>query len=345
MSLFNTLSRTLAVLALLLLAVLFAADKFTRLRGAFPLLHLFEPKGFTENEIPDLSNKYFIVTGGNSGLGYGTCQMLAQHGGNVILTSRNVKNGEAAKKEMGVTKGKITVMELDLSDLKSVKNFANEYKKLDLPLHSLILNAGVMAPPFELTKDGIESQFGVNHVAHFALTKDLLPVLESTEHSTVVSVSSLAHWMPVPVGVYLDLKKINDKSNYQPMAWYGQSKLANILFAKELARRSPKVMVNAAHPGGVQGKLSRYMVAGSELTEKIDSVVQHYLYWTPIEAALTSLRPAVSREIVDKKITGQYFVPIARMDPGSDLARDSDLARKLWDFTEDLLKQKGYDVM
>ncbi|KAH9251117.1 hypothetical protein BASA81_011016 [Batrachochytrium salamandrivorans] len=331
----------LPVLAGLVLLACYVLDKFTRVRGTMRLFHLFEPFGYTQAQMGNLEGKQFVVTGGNSGLGLATVKLLAQAGGNVVLACRNTTLGETAKRAIGTTKGTIVVMELDLADLKSVKRFSNAFKQLKLPLHSLVLNAGVMMCPFELTKDGIESQFGVNHVGHFALAKDLVDVLEQTKQSSVVSVSSVAHWFPVPGGVYLNLDDINDEAKYSPGTWYGQSKLANLLFAREFAKRYPKVLCNAVHPGGVQGNLNRHLVGGNSILSLVDLVAQGVFYWPGETAALTSVAAAVG--VLETKTTGKYFVPIARLDDGSELSRNDQLASKVWEFTEQLLKSKSYD--
>jgi NAD(P)-dependent dehydrogenase (short-subunit alcohol dehydrogenase family) len=330
-------------------ALVFVLDKFTRLRGTLPLFHLFAKWGFNYSDIPDLTGKTFIVTGANSGLGYGAALELAQHGADVIMAVRSVKRGEEAKKEMGQVKGNLIVMELDNMSLLSVKRFANSFKATGRPLHSLILNAGIMMPPYELTTDGIESQFGVNHVAHFALAKDLLPLLEKSAPSTLVSVSSLAHWFPVKGGVLSDLAAINDQSKYEPAPWYGQSKLANLLFVKELNKRlqGKNVYANAVHPGGVQGNLTRHMIGNNPVLKAFDSVMQSILYWPNRDAALTVLAPALMPlgNYAAGKVRGEYFVPIGRVDPGSALANDAKLAARVWEMTENILKEKRYDSM
>jgi NAD(P)-dependent dehydrogenase (short-subunit alcohol dehydrogenase family) len=328
--------------------LLIFADKFTKFKGTLPLMHLIEPWGFNYKDIPDLTGKTFIVTGANSGLGFGAALELAKHGADVIIAVRSVKKGEEAKKEMGQVKGSLTVMELDNNSLLSVKRFANAFKALGRPLHGLILNAGIMAPPFELTKDGFESQFGVNHIAHFALTKELLPILEKSQPSTIVSVSSLAHWFAPKGGILPDLKAINDPSKYNPHTWYGQSKLANILFVRELNRRigaDKKVFVNAVHPGGVQGNLTRHMVGDNSILKIVDNFTQKLMYWRNQDGALTVLSPAVSPAVVKDNIRGQYFVPIGRPAETSAYASDPKLAQRLWEMTENILKEKGWDSM
>jgi len=339
--------QTAAASAVAAALVLFVMDRFTRFRGTIKAMHLFERYGFTFKEIPDLSGKTFVVTGANSGLGFGTAFELASHGATVIMACRSRQRAEEAKRKMGAVKGELIVMDLDNASLVSVKKFARDFKALNRPLDGLILNAGIMFPPFELTTDGIESQFGVNHIAHFALANELLDVM-AKPYSTIVSVSSLAHWFTVKNGVNLDLSVINDPKNYNPYAYYGQSKLANLLFTRELARRlgpNSHIYVNAVHPGGVQGELNRYMHGGNPILKAIDTAAQAISYWDCKEASLTVLCPAVSPRIRQENIRGQYFVPIGRLDQGSKVGRDQDLARRLWEFSERVLQEKGWDKM
>jgi len=230
-----------------------------------------------------------------------------------------------------------------------VKDFSNiilsKYPKLD----SLILNAGVMFGEFSLTKDGIENQFGTNHIGHFYLTKLLLPLVISSKPSTIVSVSSLAHWMSVSTsgGVYMSLEDINNQSLYSEYAMYGQSKLANILFVKELNRilREERgvndVFVNVLHPGGIRGNLTRHATKGNAWMEKIDYEFQKVVYWDE-EGALTVLYPAVGERIFKEKISGQYFVPIAREAFGSEneIAKNMSFAKEFWAFSERIVQEK-----
>jgi len=299
-----------------------------------------------------------VVTGANSGLGFGTATQAALHGATVVMTCRSLAKCEEAKRKIladerfarraAEVEKRLVPMEADLNSLKSVKAFAKAYRASGRPIHSLVLNAGIMAPPHELTADGIESQFGVNHVAHFALTKDLLDVVVRSQPSTVVAVSSLAHHFAPAFGFHHDLASLNDPNNYDAHAYYGQSKLANVLFAKELARRlkSEKVYVNAVHPGGVRGGLTRHIVSRggslSWLAERIDRAAQSLLYWDEETGALTTLAAAVDPDVAANDVRGKYFVPIGRISPNSRLGDDEKLARELWDFSEGILKAKGY---
>lgn len=206
---------------------------------------------WTERDIPDQTGRLAIVTGATSGLGYETARALAQSGATVVLAVRDVDKGARASQRIsqqapGAT---LEVMRLDLASLDSVQSFAHEMVRRDRPIDLLVNNAGVMAVPTrQLTQDGFELQFGTNHLGHFALTAGLLPLLRRGRSARVVSVSSLVHkWAKINWG---DLQR---ERAYRPMSAYGQSKLAVLLFAKELQRRSVLhgwgLMSNAAHPG------------------------------------------------------------------------------------------------
>ncbi|GFZ06885.1 NAD(P)-binding Rossmann-fold superfamily protein [Actinidia rufa] len=183
-----------------------------------------------------------IVTGASSGIGTETARVLALHGVHVIMAVRNVDSGRKVKEAILKEKpeAKIDVMELDLGSMESVRKFASEYKSSGLPLNLLINNAGVMAPPFMLTQDNIELQFGTNHIGHFLLTNLLLETMKSTARESqkegrIVNLSSEGHRYAYREGIRFD--KINDESSYSTIYAYGQSKLANVLHANELARR------------------------------------------------------------------------------------------------------------
>ncbi len=177
---------------------------------------------WTAADLPSFAGRTAIVTGANSGLGLVTARELARAGARVILACRSVDKGEAAA--AGMT-GDVQVRRLDLQDLASVRDFADTVAVVDV----LINNAGIMAVPYALTRDGFESQIGTNHLGHFALTNLLLPKISDR----VVTVSSLMHWTGA-----MSLKDLNWKARpYSAWLAYGQSKLANLLFTSELQRR------------------------------------------------------------------------------------------------------------
>ena len=217
---------------------------------------------WTAADIPDQTGRTFIVTGANSGLGKVTATELAAHGASVILACRNIAKGEQAAAEMT---GDVEVRNIDLSDLASVRRFADGVDSVDV----LINNAGVMALPLRQTADGFEMQFGTNHLGHFALTGLLLPKLTSR----VVTLSSGAH----RVGKIV-LDDLNwENRRYSRWGAYGQSKLANLMFAYELQRRLSKagssLLSLAAHPGYADTELQtktesfqdRVMAIGNKL--------------------------------------------------------------------------------
>lgn len=219
---------------------------------------------WTEDDIPDQAGRVVLVTGANSGLGFETARALAQHGAHVVMACRNP--AKAADAEARITKleprGSVEVFLTDVGDLDSVAGsvaqFAATFDKLDV----LVNNAGLMATPEGRTAQGFETQLGVNHLGHFALTASLLPLLFAAgEGSRVVSVSSNAHKFGK-----IDFDDLMSEKRYSPWGAYGQSKLANLLFTSELQRRlaaggHPTIAV-AAHPGGSTTELGKESAGG-----------------------------------------------------------------------------------
>jgi NAD(P)-dependent dehydrogenase (short-subunit alcohol dehydrogenase family) len=221
---------------------------------------------WTSENIPDQTGRVAIVTGANSGLGYETARALARKGATVIMAVRNPEKGHTAAEriEGEAPASQVEVMHLDLADLDSVQQFAEAfgagYDRLDL----LINNAGVMMlPQRQATADGFEMQFGTNHLGHFALTGRLLDLLQRTPGSRVVVVSSTAHRISG-----INFEDLQSEGSYSSSGAYGQSKLANLLFAYELQRRLdaarsndgtvPGVLVAASHPGWTATDLQRH---------------------------------------------------------------------------------------
>ncbi|ORW30484.1 short-chain dehydrogenase [Mycobacterium paraense] len=202
-------------------------------------------------DVPDLSGRFAVVTGANSGLGLGLAKRLAAGGADVVLAIRCRTKGEAAIAEIrrDAPAAKLAIRHLDLSSLKSVAAFAEELAAEGRPVDILINNAGVMTPPQrQETRDGFELQFGTNHLGHFALTGHLLPLLRGAGDARVVTVGSIAATQRG-----LDFTDPNAQHGYKPMRSYGMAKLAQLMFAIELDRRSRRggwgVTSNAAHPG------------------------------------------------------------------------------------------------
>lgn len=316
-------------------------SRWPRWTGTVPMWHVGIAHGYALADVPDLTGKIALVTGANSGLGKGTAIILAKHGAVVYGTCRSPKRCAEAAREID---GDFRPMHLDLSSLQSVADFVAEFKKRESKIDFLDLNAGVMAPPYGLTEDGLETQFGVNHLAHFKLAQELLPlVVQAAPGSRIVAVASVAQYFTPKHGVGLTLDQINDEANYDSTFWYGQSKLANVLFAQELSERvrDKGVYVNSIHPGGVKGNLTRHVLnynAGSATMKNVDDFFQNIFYWDIETAALTTLYPLVSPEIEKGDgVHGQYFVPVARQMSTCEHARNATLQKELWRFSEELL--------
>ncbi|KAH9188870.1 hypothetical protein AeNC1_009150 [Aphanomyces euteiches] len=295
---------------------------------------------FSYRDIPDLSSKVAIVTGASAGLGLVMARELARKGCHVIFACRSREKTmtvihQLAKTLPGVPK--LDFIHLDLMNLKSVAVFVDNFKARNLPLHILINNAGIMAPPFELSEDGIESHFATNHVGHHALTTGLLPILDASAPSRVVVVSSHAH-IRAPWWDF-DLEMINDETKYHAWRWYSQSKLANLLFTRELSRQLEvrnvhNVYVNAVHPGVVRTQVS---------TKHRHWLLNWLMALFEVDvntAAKTLLYVATSDEIVTHNWHGEYFVPIARL--GQSAFVDPGLGRRLWVLTESLIAESMY---
>jgi len=214
---------------------------------------------WTEANIPDLTGKVIIVTGGNSGLGYESVKAFARKGADVILTSRSVEKGEKSGKKIGPVKGNVNVLELDLEDFNSIERFSENFKKKHDRLDVLLNNSGIMTTPYFLTKEGLEGQTGTNHFGHFALTARLMDLIRSTPGSRVVNVSSLAH----RAGKMNFDNLLFENGRYSPIRAYARSKLMNLLFTYELQRFFEKNDIDsiavAAHPGVSYTNLYRHL--------------------------------------------------------------------------------------
>jgi len=322
-------------------------------RGMMPALHEDAPWGFNLKDIPDLRKYSVLVTGANTGLGYWTAYHLAAKKATVYMVCRNEEKCKKAAAQISVGTGnppKTVVM--DLSSFDSIRKGYNKYLDKLPMLDSLILNAGLMVPPFGLTKDGLERQIGINHFGHFLLTQLLLPKLKAAAKSkgvsTIVSVSSCAHFDSYPEGIFLNISKMNDPYYYQRTKAYGQSKLANVLFAQELSDRvkSDNILVNSVHPGFVETELLRHVHDTlSSISPKLSSLyldLMTKVAWHPREAALTQIYASIGPDLKQNKITGKYFHPIARLNEPDPHARNMTLQKGLWSLTEEYFQDKQY---
>ena len=209
----------------------------------------------------DLAGRVYIVTGANSGSGIATTAQLVRQGAHVVAACRRVAAGEEATRPLSSERGSIEVMELDLDSLASVRGFVDEFRARHEKLHGLVNNAGVMATPEGRTRDGFETQFGVNHLGHFLLTELLLDTLKASAPSRIVCVSSVAHAGMRGQPATLDLDDPHfEQRDYGPVVAYNQSKLAIVIYARHLAKRleGTGVSVFSTHPGWIRSNLVQH---------------------------------------------------------------------------------------
>ena len=269
-----------------------------------------------------LNGKTVIITGANAGIGKETAVDLARRNARVIMACRSVEKGEKAAVEVRKRSGSddVVFVQLDLASLTSVRQFAAKVLEEEPRLDILINNAGVMACPYTKTEDGFEMQFGVNHLAHFLLTNLLLDRLKEAPSARIVNLSSLAHALGK-----INFDDLNSEKSYGSWSAYGQSKLANILFTRSLAKRleNTNVIVNAVHPGSVRTELQRHSFAAS--------IMRFFLsisWKTPEEGAQTSIYCAVSEEM--EGVSGKYLADCKIVKPRTKEATDDEIAERLW---------------
>jgi NAD(P)-dependent dehydrogenase (short-subunit alcohol dehydrogenase family) len=296
---------------------------------------------WTISQIPNLEGKTIIVTGGNSGLGYQAVKAFAEKGAELIIACRSVAKGKAARTEIlhNHPKAKIEVMQLDLSDLESVRAFVTDFNKKYSQLHVLLNNAGIMMTPYSKTKDGIELQQGTNHFGHFALTGLLIDKLKTTPKSRVVNVSSLAH-----KNGNMDFSNLlfdNGKS-YSPMSAYSRSKLENLLFTFELQRyfdtNKIDCITTVAHPGVSDTNL--FNGIGNNVARKLFMP----LFRAFVQPASMGALPLIRAAMDEKASPANYYGPnglgqikgypmVVKADKHAYKADD---AKRLWDLSEKL---------
>jgi NAD(P)-dependent dehydrogenase (short-subunit alcohol dehydrogenase family) len=333
--------------------------------------------GFLASKIPDLTGISAVVTGANTGIGYETALELARNGADVIVASRSLARGEAAidkmKQELetndnGTSKPpSLSLLQLDLSSLDSVEQFAEEFLKLDKPLHLLVLNAGVMKSPgsefigqdlqygFETTQDGFEYHIGVNHIAHAYLTQLLGPKLQASAPSRVVSVSSMAEQGSYEGGFVFDQwVPANGKmpETYEDGKGYGQSKLANLMYAKGLSEhwKDTGVQAYALHPGVIVSEISRTLEPIMEeqsqkqnvfirmVAKAAGALFSQSLMSTP-DGALTQLHLSVTPP--EELENGAFYHPIGKVvTPTHPQATNAALRKQLWEETQKAIEMR-----
>ncbi|XP_028288472.1 retinol dehydrogenase 12 [Parambassis ranga] len=269
-----------------------------------------------------LEGKTAIITGGNTGIGKETAKDLAGRGARVILACRDMTKGEQAAADImrEVTGAKVVAMQLDLADTKSICQFAENIYNTEKALHYLINNAGVAICPYARTVDGYEMQFGVNHLGHFFLTFLLLDLLKHSAPSRIINLSSVAHTMGK-----IQFDDLNGEKDYHPVRAYAQSKLANVLFTRELAKRTEVlgVMAYSVDPGMVNTEITRHIRRPLVDLFKTFS----FLLKTPAEGAYTTIYCTVTPE--NQLLTGGYYKNCAAAE-STRAGQDDGTALKLW---------------
>jgi NAD(P)-dependent dehydrogenase (short-subunit alcohol dehydrogenase family) len=301
---------------------------------------------WTAADVGDQSGRVAVITGATSGLGLETARVLAQHGATVVLAARDPAKATTAAdrvraaKSGSVQTGTVEIAELDLASLESVRkaaaDLAARFPRLDL----LINNAGVMMPPYSLTKDGFELQFGTNHLAPFALTGLLLSSLLAQPGSRIVTVSSNAHRAG-----RLNFDDLQSARHYQKMAAYGRSKLANLMFTYELQRRlsaaGARTIALAAHPGTARTDLTRHLsgVAQAAMSSRFSALNSRWVQDGSM-GALPTLRAATDPDAIG----GTYYGPDGPMQltgypvvvTSSTRSHNKEAQRRLWNESEQL---------
>lgn len=272
-----------------------------------------------------LSGRVCLVTGGTAGIGKATAAALAGKGATVVIAARSEAKGAAVAEELRQQSGHAAVsyMRCDLASLDSIRRFAREFSERYPACHVLVNNAGVINKTRMLTADGFEGTFGVNHLGPFLLTNLLLGQLKAGAPARVVTVSSGAHVYPG-----LDFTDLQSERSYQPMKAYSLSKLANILFTYELARRlaGTGVTANCLHPGFVRTEI--FGEPSKQLLARLFAAVAEPFVLTPEQGAETSVFLAADPAV--EGVSGKYFVK-RRPRRSSRRSYDLGLARRLWD--------------
>jgi NAD(P)-dependent dehydrogenase (short-subunit alcohol dehydrogenase family) len=298
--------------------------------------------GWTAADIPSLTGKVALVTGANSGLGFESARALARRGAHVIMGCRDAGRAEraAAGIRAETPSASLEFLRLDLMSLRSVEGAARSVLSRGTRLDLLLNNAGIMAMPYTRTEDGFESQFGTNHLAHFALTAQLFPLLATTPGARVVSVSSIVHWM--------------GKLRFDDLAWdrgyskwpaYGMSKLANLLFTYELARRCAErgvqVSAVAAHPGYSSTHLETRQaeVTGAGLKLALIRFYNPLVAQHASQGALPQLYAATAPDVQSGSYYGPRWFEIwgaPKRVRSSGRSRDLEAMQALWQRSEEL---------
>ncbi|KAH9046337.1 NAD(P)-binding protein [Lactarius deliciosus] len=300
----------------------------------------FPPKPkWSVNDIPDLTGKVILVTGGNTGIGKETIKHLLAHNAKVYLAARSAQRANEAIAELQSETGKEAIfLQLDLSDILAVRKSAQEFLSKESQLHVLINNAGIMVPPKEqVTTQKYDMQFGTNVIGHWLLTELLLPALfaatdasPSHEKARVVTVSSIVNYFIKG----LDFDALADgptRTRYGELDLYNKSKFGNVVVAHELARRyGDKIVSTSLNPGNIRTELQRNMPGWQ-------STILNRIMYPPSKGALTHLYCATAPAAADAN--GKFFIPWARLGEPNKATLDPQVGEKLWSWLENETKK------
>ncbi len=279
------------------------------------------------NDKIDMSGKVCVVTGANSGIGKETAEGLARMGATVVMVCRDRERGQAALEEIKSKSGNrsVELMICDFASQAQIRKLAEEFKQKHNRLDVLINNAGLVLTRRAVTEDGLESTFAVNHLGYFLLTNLLLDVIKQSAPARIVNVALTAHRSAT-----IDFNDLQGERSYSTMRAYGQSKLANILFTYELARRleGSGVTANCLHPGIIGTNIFR-------AAPGILSAAAKLIFKSPKKGAETSLYLAASPEVA--QVTGKYFDD-KKVVSSSPESYDKAVAERLWQVSEQMTK-------
>ncbi|KAF8551042.1 NAD(P)-binding protein [Imleria badia] len=293
---------------------------------------------FTAADVPDMTGKVVLVTGGTAGIGKETARVLLTKNAKVWITARDLSKGQATLQELKDATGKdANILVMNLANLKSVKEAAEEFNSKETQLNVLFNNAGVMTPPIDmLTDDGYDLQFGTNVLGHFYFTKLVLPTLLSTAKTSpdgtarVVNTSSNGHWFG---GLKYDtIRDGPERRKETPWKLYGQSKTGNIVFSAELTRRygDQGIVSTSLNPGGIKTELQRH--SGKLLQRVTSSFLFDVSY-----GAITQLYAGTVPD--GKSLNGKYLIPWARIGKPRQDTQDPEIGMRLWDYLEEQVEE------
>lgn len=275
----------------------------------------------------DLAGKTVLITGCNSGLGYESMRTFAAHGAHVIGTARTMEKAQVACDSVA---GKTTPLVCELTDFPSIVACADAVAAIDVPIDILMCNAGIMALPKLQQVNGLEMQFVVNHLGHYILTRRLLSQVEAASAGRIVILSSIGYKNAPPEGIQFD--NLSGEKGYKAFTAYGQTKLANALFSRELARRyaGTSVTSNSVHPGMVATNLGRYITG----KPRDPDAPLRKGFKRPDQGAATQVYCAIDANL--DGVSGFYFEDCNPVEPEGSHMHDAALAAKLWDVSEEL---------